>query len=96
MQIKVEYYDQERYNYRTDSGMLIGSTRTVLKKTETWEGEEKELFLRFYNENNKLRYCNGCYYKFKDDSVREEYDKWYDSLGYNEKFMMFYGDGIVD
>lgn len=57
---------------------------------------KEELFRSFYNLNRHLRYCNGEFYKFQDKRIEAEYNKWYDSLSRQERFDMYYGDGIVD
>lgn len=57
---------------------------------------KEELYLKLYNTNRTLRYCNGEYYKFADAEVRKDYDKWYKSLSEQTRFNMYYGDGIVD
>lgn len=68
-----------------------------LEKEITMEAPTKEkLFENFYNANRTYRYCNGCYFKFADSSVKAEYDRWYKSLSEMTRFNMYYGDGIVD
>ena len=37
---------------------------------------EDNLFEQFYKKNNQLKYCNGCYYEFKDKSIEVKYKKW--------------------
>lgn len=69
----------------------------AVKREFVAEAPTKEkLFENFYEWNRTLRYCNGCYFKFFDASVKAEYDKWYQSLSEMKRFNMYYGDGIVD
>jgi len=70
-----------------------------------WDGREDiiegvgnvELFELFYKANNRLRYCNGCYYTWKDIDMKASYTMWLNSDDYNTKsFNLYYGNGIVD
>ena len=76
----------------------IKKIRNFDKVTEEliWEGTEDEIFNKFYHENNRLRYCNGDYFKFKWKMYEERYDHWFDSLSKEKKFHMYYGNGTVD
>tara|TARA_R100000654_G_C2686835_1_gene127980 strand:+ start:1850 stop:2080 length:231 start_codon:yes stop_codon:yes gene_type:complete len=67
-----------------------------IKKVENWSGTKEEIFKKFDAENNRLRYCNGSYYKFEDKNLQQEYFDWYKSLSEGTKFKMFYGNGVVD
>ncbi len=63
----------------------------------TFSAESKEALFRYmYDSNRVLRYCNGDFYKFADENLTKEYNKWYSSLSEQAKFDMYYGDGIVD
>jgi hypothetical protein len=83
---EIEYWDRVDYY----------SVNSKVKSTEIWEGSKEEIFKKFYDKNNSLRYCNGSYYKFKNKLIEKEYKEWYDSLSENTKFNMYYGNGIVD
>lgn len=61
-----------------------------------WRGSEESIFKRFYEENNSLRYCNGSYYKFKDNQIDLKYREWLKSLSKATRFKMYYGNGVVD
>jgi len=61
-----------------------------------WEGTEEEIFKRFYEENNTLRYCNGSHYQFKDNQIDLRYREWLKSLSRETRFKMYYGNGVVD
>jgi hypothetical protein len=65
-------------------------------KDLVWEGTEEEIFKRFYEENNSLRYCNGSHYQFKDNQIDLRYREWLKSLDTEVRFRMYYGNGVVD
>jgi hypothetical protein len=72
---------------------------SVIVNTKEIEGDsEIELFEQFYKLNNRLRYCNGSYYKFQDINLQNKYNEWRKSDDYkNKSFNLFYGkNGIVD
>lgn len=70
---------------------------SALKEEFTMEAQTKEeLFENFYNANRTYRYCNGCYFRFADVAVKDEYRKWYKSLSEMKRFDMYYGNGTVD
>jgi len=83
---KIEYWDMVSYT----------SCNSEIKREEIWEDSKEEIFKKFYDKNNSLRYCNGSYYKFKDELIEKEYREWYNSLDKNTKFNMYYGGGVVD
>lgn len=84
--IIVEYWDRISYT----------SCNSEVKRVETLNGTKEEIFKKFYKKNNSLRYCNGSYYKFQDNTLQKEYIEWYNSLNESTKFNMFYGNGVVD
>ena len=57
---------------------------------------KEECFKEYYRLNNSLRYCNGMYYTFANESDNKEYNEWYKSLSESKKFDMYYSGGIVD
>jgi len=65
-------------------------------KEVVWSGEKERVFKRFYKENNSLKYCNGCFYTFKDANLEREYKTWLNSLSKAKRFGMYYGNGVVD
>ena len=74
------------------------SIRSVIVSTKDIEANNNiELFEQFYRLNNRLRYCNGSYYKFQDKLLEELYRVWLKSDDYKKKsFDLFYGNGTVD
>jgi len=83
MEETIVYFD--RYNPQY-------SNRTEILTAET----EDALFEEFYKKNNQLRYCNGCYFEFKDSVKQEEYKEWRKNLSHSRSFELYYGGGIVD
>lgn len=71
--------------------------RTITHETESeLEGTMDEVFVKHYKANNSLRYCNGCYYRFKDEKVSEMYYLWLKIMPEARSFKLYYGNGIVD
>jgi uncharacterized protein YecT (DUF1311 family) len=85
MEAKVEYWDRDYKSYKSE-----------LVRTETLSGTKEEIFAKYYEKNNQLRYCNGSYYSFEDKELDTEYKKWYNQLSESVKFHMYYGNGTVD
>lgn len=68
-------------------------------KTETEErieGTFDEVCEKFERMNNSLRYCNGCYYEYKDKGMAREHTIWYRLISEWRSFNIFYGNGVVD
>lgn len=80
--IKVEYWNTE---YKGAPSKLI----TV----EEWP-DTKESFIKFYDLNNKLKYCNGCHYVFSEESVSKRYRE--DFFPSHHTIENYYKGGIVD
>ena len=80
--IKVEYWNAE---YKGAESKLI--------RVEEWS-DTRESFIKYYNLNNELKYCNGTHYKFVDESVNERYRK--DFFPSYHTIENYYRGGIVD
>lgn len=81
---KISYTIAEVFNYE------------VRKEFEIEAYTLEELFIQVYKMNRHLRYCNGCYYKFKDESLEKQSHQWEKDLPHGMSFSLYYGDGIVD
>lgn len=46
------------------------------ESVETLQGTICEIFYKFTELNDHLKYMNGCYYKFKDKQIEEAYKEW--------------------
>jgi len=96
MKVRIEYWNPKNKTVVTETGFRYLDTNSDITKIEVWEGTKEEIFKKFNKKNNSLRYCNGSYYKFEDETLHTEYQKWYKGLSESEKFNMFYGNGVVD
>lgn len=96
MSVQVDYWSPKNETVVTETGFRYLNTSSVIQREEIWEGSKEEIFKKFYDKNNSLRYCNGSYYKFKDELIEKEYREWYDSLSESTRFSMYYGNGVVD
>lgn len=63
---------------------------------EEWEGTFDDVCEKLNVINNKLRYCNGHYYKFEDKDMQSNFRIWYDLIPSARSFALYYGNGIVD
>lgn len=66
------------------------------KEEKVFEGTYDEIFEHVESVNDHLRYCNGSYYKFKDNSDEELSKLWYKSISESRSMDIYYGGGIVD
>ena len=57
--MKIEYWNA-----------LYKGAESKLVRTEDWPDTE-ESFIKFYDLNNKLKYCNGSHYTIVDKDVSE-------------------------
>jgi len=96
MKVRIEKWQPKNETVVTETGFRYLNTKSVITNIETWEGTKEEIFNKFDKSNNRLRYCNGSYYKFEDKTLKVEYFKWYEGLSESTKFNMFYGNGVVD
>ena len=83
---EIEYWDKVSYT----------TSASEIKRTENWYNTKEGIFKKFDKQNNRLRYCNGSYFKFEDETLNTEYLNWYKSLSESVKFNMYYGNGVVD
>lgn len=73
------------------------SKSVFIREEEISAETEMDLFIEFYKKNNRLRYCNGAYYKFKNKDTEIAYKKWLKSPEYEKiSFQLYYGGGVVD
>jgi hypothetical protein len=88
MKTTLDYYTEvDRYRFISD----IVSTKEIEFENNI------DCFEQFYRLNNSLRYCNGSYYKFQDNTIEKDYKDWLKSNDYKKKsFNLYYGNGVVD
>lgn len=95
--MKENVHEPSKQSGSTYKAQVIEYWDGAPKNESTIEGATKEdVFERFYGLNRTYRYCNGCFFRFKDPAVKKEYDEWHKSLSEMTRFKMYYGDGIVD
>jgi hypothetical protein len=80
--MKVEYWNAE---YKGAESKLV--------RTEDWPDTE-ESFVKFYDANNKLKYCNGSHYIIVDKDAKEKYVKEF--FPKHHTIENYYKGGIVD
>lgn len=87
MKTTLDYYD--RIPYTGDSKIVRTEELNYISDIDCFE--------QFYELNNQLRYCNGCYYEFQDKTINQKYKDWLKSDDYKKKsFNLYYGNGVVD
>lgn len=94
----LDYWSPKNESVITPSGFRYRDTKSAVTNTKEIEDKTDEgLFEQFYKLNNSLRYCNGCYYKFQDKQLADNYAHWLKSPDYKAKsFNLYYGNGVVD
>lgn len=94
----LDYYSPKNETVVTESGFRYLDTNSVKKGEHTiTDITEHDLFIQFYKLNNRLRYCNGSYYKFVDPEMDKKYREWLQSPQYKAiSFQLYYGNGVVD
>ncbi len=95
---KLNYWDCLRRTKQYESGGYYQDTTSEIVRQQDIEGENDiELFEKFYELNNSLRYCNGSYYKWQEQKWEDKYNQWLKSDDYKKKsFNLYYGNGVVD
>lgn len=96
MDIIVQYWSPKNKTVVTDSGFRYLDTDSEVKREEVWKGSKEVIFYKFDKLNSSLRYCNGLHWTFKDEKYKQEYRNWYSSLSEQERFNLYYGNGVVD
>jgi len=80
--IKVEYWDSP---YK--------GAKSELVRIEEWPDTE-ESFIKFYDSNNRWKYCNGTHYSFVDKEILDRYKKEF--FPKHHTISNYYKGGIVD
>lgn len=98
MKAELNFWNKLRKTIVTETGFRYEDPNSEITSQKTIEGlNEIELFEKFYKLNNALRYCNGSYYKFVDQTLADKYVEWLKSEDYKKKsFDLYYGNGVVD
>lgn len=80
--MKIEFWNSE---YKGAPSKLV--------RIEEWPDTE-ESFVKFYDLNNQLKYCNGTHYSFADKKDYERYVKEF--FPKHHTLENYYKGGIVD
>lgn len=65
-------------------------------REEIRKGTLDSIFNEIDRANNRLRYCNGSYFRFKDERYKTLYNYWNFHISAARSFDNFYQGGIVD
>ncbi len=98
MKATFDYWKPANISKVGKNGFRYLDTSSIITSTTELEYSDKvDLFEQFYKMNNRLRYCNGSYFTFQDESLSKEYSLWLKSDDYKKKsFNLYYGNGVVD
>jgi hypothetical protein len=76
---------------------IVEYNNYIPTKEKTIIGESlDDVFKILYTNNNRLRYCNGYFYKIKDKDIEKQYKEWLTILPHWYSFDLYYNGGIVD
>ncbi len=94
----LNYWNPRNETVVTETGFCyLDKTSVITSTKDIADITEIGLFEQFYKLNNRLRYCNGSYYKFQDNEWEQKYQAWLKSDDYKKKsFDLYYGNGVVD
>ncbi len=92
----IEYWKPRNKTVTTDTGYTYLDRKSEQSSVQVWSGTKEEIFKKFEKERNKLRYCNGHYYKFRDKNLEREQSEWYKNLPEHVRFNMYYSTGVVE
>ena len=92
--MRIAFFDTVTTTKVTETGMRYRDEKSVKIREEVWEGDRDTLFAKFYHSNNRLKYCNGTYFKFVDFKTERDYKENF-LPGYNT-IGNYYNGGIVD
>jgi len=67
--------------------------KSELVRVEEWEDTD-ESFAKYYELNNRLKYCNGSHYTFVSDEVRKRYTEEF--FPKHHTIRNYYRGGVVD
>jgi hypothetical protein len=98
IKVTLEYWSQKKETKRyPDGGYYESQDITLFHEKDISADSDIEIFEIFYKMNNRLRYCNGSDYRFKDPEWQLKYKEWLNSEDYKKKsFHLYYGNGVVD
>ena len=85
-------------NLRSKELLKVSVIEVVYEKERSIDidGTLDEIFETVEKMNNRLRYCNGHYFKLKSHDLDKIFRIWRLIISESRSFNLFYGDGIVD
>ena len=89
MQRKADYTDSYAPKYNRSVIIKRKTKREIFIKRKT----KREIFINFYDRNRRLRYANGCLWKFANKTTQEEYQAFEKEY---ETITTFYKNSTVD
>lgn len=94
--VEVEFVDHSwGWVKNSDGRSFYGQKNDV--RVLTWEGTLDEVCEKMEKANNRLRYCNGVYYRFKDEKMRMKKIYWSHLISHARSFALYYpGNTVVD
>lgn len=98
-EVILEYWNPRQETVTTESGFRYLDTTSVVTHTERFilrtDEDKEQMFRTLYHRNNSLRYCNGSYWKIKDNPKLEREYRGEFMDRYNT-IQNYYGGGVVD
>ena len=93
-----EYIDAIKNFKSTEKVVIEIDTYVDYKYQESHkiEGTYDSIFADFDRANNRLRYCNGHYHRFKDKEIDKLYRLWGHWIPESRGMDLYYGNGVVD
>lgn len=94
IKVAVEFHSTERVTVTAKSGLIYEAERDTVKE-RVFEGTFDKVCERLEKANNSFRYCNGTYYEFKDEKMRNNYRYWRHLIPFARSFDLYYPDSTV-
>ena len=97
--LQIKDYISTVFKFRSDdiiSLIVVRYSDYKPVREETFTGTYDKIFEQVEYANDHLRYCNGSYYKFKDETNEKLSKLWYLSISKSRSMDIYYGNGTVD
>lgn len=96
VEVSVEFHSPKRVQVTSKDGFIYEAERDTVKE-EVFEGTFDKVCEQLEKANNTFRYCNGTYYEFKDEKMRNDYRYWRHLIPFSRSFDLYYpGNTVVD
>lgn len=97
--LQIKDYISAVLKFRSDdiiSLIVVKYSDNKVVREEKFTGTYDKIFEQVEYANDHLRYCNGSYYKFKDETNEKLSKLWYKSISESRSMDIYYGSGTVD